>query len=749
MDSALILDPLNDQQRQAVTSQAQNLLVLAGAGSGKTRVLVHRIGWLLATGQATPFELLAVTFTNKAARELRERVQTLLAAGLGVDGPEQAAGLMRGMWVGTFHALARRLLMTHRSEAGFPDGFTVIDSDDQLRMIKRLARDMHIDESRWPARRCQWAINTWKEEGMRPENIEPGRDARSRDVLELYGAYHAACERGAMVDFAELLLRAHELWLKHPRLLAHYQNRFRNVLVDEFQDCNSIQYAWVRVLAGEQGHVTVVGDDDQSIYGWRGAKVEHIQQFQGDFRDAQLLRLEQNYRSTSNILNAANHLIAHNRGRLGKTLWTSAGGGDLISLYDAFNEQDEARFIADRIDAWVGRGERYSGAAVLYRSNAQSRELEDALLRLNIPYRIYGGLRFYDRLEIKNALAYLRLLVNRHDDAALERVINVPPRGIGERTLDAIRQTARQGRQSLWAACVQCVNSNALGARAAAAVLRFLQLLDALQGEMEKLDLAAQVQFVVENSGLLDHHEKEGGEIALNRLENLKELVNAAGAFAALAETEPETEAATEPDLLGAFLDQSALDAGDSQAGDDGDAVQLMTLHSAKGLEFPLVFLAGMEEGLFPHRMSLEDPNGLEEERRLCYVGITRARKKLYLTYAESRRLHGNVNLSMASRFVSEIPRELIENLRLRAQLRQPRWSPNLRRPTPAAPAAKFSSAPVGLPLGQRVSHNKFGEGVVLQSEGDGENVRVQVNFDSAGSKWLALSHAKLKLIGP
>ncbi|MCY3565256.1 MAG: ATP-binding domain-containing protein, partial [Gammaproteobacteria bacterium] len=466
----------------------------------------------------------------------------------------------------------------------------------------------------------------------------------------------------------------------------------------------------------------------------------YIQKFQGDFPDAHLLRLERNYRSTSNILNAANHLIAHNRGRLGKTLWTDAGDGELVSLYDAFNEQDEARFIAERVEFWFGQGERYSDVAVLYRSNAQSRELEDALLRVNIPYRIYGGLRFYERMEIKNALAYLRLLVNRHDDAALERVINVPTRGIGDRTLDAIRQAARRDQSSLWAAAVRCVNGDVLGARASAAVLRFLQLLDALQGESGKRELAEQVQFVIENSGLLEHHEKEGGEIAQNRLENLEELVNAAAGFASLVEMN-ETE---ETNLLSAFLDQAALDAGDAQAGEDSDAVQLMTLHSAKGLEFPLVFLAGMEEGLFPHRMSLEDPNGLEEERRLCYVGITRAKKKLFVTYAESRRLYGNVSLSMASRFISEIPRELVENLRLRAQVRQPRWAANAPRRPPPAPRPE----PGGLPLGQRVSHNKFGEGVVLQSEGNGENARVQVNFDSAGSKWLALSHAKLTLIG-
>jgi len=741
MDATPIIDPLNEQQREAVTSGSRNLLVLAGAGSGKTRVLVHRIGWLLATGQSSPFELLAVTFTNKAAKEMRERVGALLSAGMGENPGAGADGLIRGMWIGTFHAIARRLLLSHRREAGFPDGFTVIDSDDQLRMIKRLAKDLNVNDARWPARKCQRAINSWKEEGLRPDNIEPGRDARSRELLDLYGAYHSACERGAMVDFAELLLRAHELWLNNPDLLAHYRNRFRNILVDEFQDCNSIQYAWVRVLAGEQGRVTVVGDDDQSIYGWRGAKVEYIQQFQNDFPDAQLLRLERNYRSTSNILNAANQLIARNHGRLGKTLWTDAGEGEPVGLYDAFNEQDEARFIAERIGAWFGQGERYSDVAVLYRSNVQSRELEDALLRVNIPYRIYGGLRFYDRLEIKNALAYLRLLVNRHDDAALERVINVPTRGIGSRTLEEIRRLARRAGSSLWAAAAQCVNTESLNPRASAAVLRFLQLIDVLGGESGRLNLGERVRFVIKQSGLLEHHEKEGGEIAQNRLENLDELVNAASGFAELMEQENATEA----DPLAEFLDQAALDAGDSQVDEDHDAVQLMTLHAAKGLEFPLVFLSGMEEGLFPHRMSMENASGLEEERRLCYVGITRARRKLYLSYAESRRLHGNVNLSMASRFISEIPRELIENLRLRVQVRQPRWAPkpSSQRPTAAKPVR------AGLPLGQRVAHNKFGEGVVLQSEGNGENARVQVNFDSAGSKWLALSHAKLELIGP
>ncbi|MBL4820781.1 MAG: DNA helicase II, partial [Gammaproteobacteria bacterium] len=610
-DVSHILDALNSPQRQAVTTQAQNLLVLAGAGSGKTRVLVHRIAWLLQTEHISPYSILSVTFTNKAAREMRNRIDELL---------EQP---MSGMWVGTFHGLAHRLLRTHWQEAGLPQDFHILDGDDQLRLIKRICRSMGIDEDKWPPRQVQWFINSQKDEGLRAGSVETFGDDYNRNMVAIYTAYEEACNRGGMVDFAEILLRAHELWLKNPQILDHYRKRFQYILVDEFQDTNSIQYAWLRVLAGDKNQMMVVGDDDQSIYGWRGAKIENIQKFNVDFPGAEMVRLEQNYRSTSTILKAANKLIANNQGRLGKELWTDGSEGEQISIYEAFNEQDEARFIVSHLQDWVDKGNNRVDAAILYRSNAQSRELEDALLRVGMPYRIYGGHRFYERLEIKNALSYLRLLINRHDDTAMERVINVPTRGIGGRTLEQLRALARTESCSLWAACVKSINEQLINSRAANSVLAFLKLIDKMQEGCDELELHRKVEYVIEHSGLIPHHEKEGGEKARARIENLEELVSAANSF-------DESELDVDDDLasngiLAAYLDQAALDAGDAQAGESEDAVQLMTLHSAKGLEFPLVFMAGMEEGLFPHKMSMENISGLDEERRLCYVGITRA----------------------------------------------------------------------------------------------------------------------------
>ena len=736
MDVSLILDSLNEQQRNAVASPAEKLLVLAGAGSGKTRVLVHRIAWLLQAEQASPFAVLAVTFTNKAAREMRGRIETLLGQSF------------NGMWVGTFHGLAHRLLRSHWAEAGLPQDFQILDAEDQFRLIKRINRSLHIDEDKWPARQCQWYINTQKDEGLRAVNIEHFDDNYTKTMLEVYTAYEEACTRGGMIDFGEILLRAHELWLKNPQILEHYQKRFQYILVDEFQDTNAIQYAWLRVLAGgnygRDKQLMVVGDDDQSIYGWRGARIENIQQFNVDFADAEIVRLEQNYRSTSTILKAANGLIAHNQGRLGKKLWTEGVEGEHISLYEALNEQDEARFIVDRLQDWFNNGNQRSDAAVLYRSNAQSRELEEALLRVGMPYRIYGGHRFYERLEIKNALAYLRLLANRNDDTAIERIINVPTRGIGGRTLDVIRTVAREENVSLWRACVRCVNENLAGSRAVNAVLAFLELIDKLQSECEGLELHEKVERAIANSGLIQHHEKEGGEKALARKENLEELVNAASNFDDVALGD-EVDVKS-PAFLAAFLDQASLDAGDTQADETDDAVQLMTLHSAKGLEFPLVFLAGMEEGLFPHRMSMDKIASLEEERRLCYVGITRAKSKLYLTHAESRRLHGEVNLCRPSRFIKEIPKQLIDEIRLKTTIS--RTKVNRRNGMRDSLSSGAEIPQTEISLGQRVAHGKFGEGVVLNYEGQGSNARVQVNFDAAGSKWLVLSYAKLEVLG-
>ena len=736
MDVSLILDSLNEQQRNAVASPAEKLLVLAGAGSGKTRVLVHRIAWLLQAEQASPFAVLAVTFTNKAAREMRGRIETLLGQSF------------NGMWVGTFHGLAHRLLRSHWAEAGLPQDFQILDAEDQFRLIKRINRSLHIDEDKWPARQCQWYINTQKDEGLRAVNIEHFDDNYTKTMLDVYTTYEEACTRGGMIDFGEILLRAHELWLKNPQILEHYQKRFQYILVDEFQDTNAIQYAWLRVLAGgnygRNKQLMVVGDDDQSIYGWRGARIENIQQFNVDFADAEIVRLEQNYRSTSTILKAANGLIANNQGRLGKKLWTEGVEGEHISLYEALNEQDEARFIVDRLQDWFNNGNQRSDAAILYRSNAQSRELEEALLRVGMPYRIYGGHRFYERLEIKNALAYLRLLANRNDDTAIERIINVPTRGIGGRSLDVIRTVAREENVSLWQACARCVNENLAGSRAVNAILAFLELIDKLQSECEGLELHEKVERVIANSGLIQHHEKEGGEKALARKENLEELVNAASNFDDVALGD-EVDVKS-PAFLAAFLDQASLDAGDTQADETDDAVQLMTLHSAKGLEFPLVFLAGMEEGLFPHRMSMDKIASLEEERRLCYVGITRAKSKLYLTHAESRRLHGEVNLCRPSRFIKEIPKQLIDEIRLKTTVSRTKVHRRNGMHDSLSSGAEIPQTEIS--LGQRVAHGKFGEGVVLNYEGQGSNARVQVNFDAAGSKWLVLSYAKLEVLG-
>jgi len=735
MDVSHILDSLNDEQRHAVANPSQHLLVLAGAGSGKTRVLVHRIAWLLEAEQVSPFSILAVTFTNKAAREMRHRIESLMGQSFG------------GMWVGTFHGLAHRLLRTHWQEAGLIQDFQILDSDDQLRLIKRINRELQIDDERWPAKQCQWYINGQKDEGLRASNIDDFGDDYTKTMLRIYRAYEIACDRGGMIDFGEILLRSHELWLKNPQILDHYQRRFQHILVDEFQDTNSIQYAWLRVLAGRGSHLMVVGDDDQSIYGWRGAKIENIQQFSSDFPGAQLVKLEQNYRSTKNILDAANSLITNNAGRLGKQLWTEGVAGEPISLYEAFNEQDESRFVVDRLQDWFNGGNRRIDSAVLYRSNAQSRELEEALLRVGMPYRIYGGQRFYERLEIKNALAYLRLVTNRFDDTAVERIINVPTRGIGGRTLELVRQVARDRDCSLWEASVASVNESLLTARAANSVLAFLELIDGLDESCRDLELHAKADLIIKTTGLIPHHEKEGGEKARARVENLEELVNAAGNFDVTDADEDFDSTSTQ--FLAAFLDQAALDAGEGQAAADEDAVQLMTLHTAKGLEFDLVFLVGMEEGLFPHKMSMDDLSGLEEERRLAYVGITRAKHKLYLSHAESRRLHGEINLCRPSRFVREIPKSLIEEVRLKSTISRPSvGGARLGRGNPSGNLDGSVEVPqTNLSLGQRVIHGKFGEGVVLNYEGQGTSARVQVNFDSAGSKWLVLSYAKLEVL--
>ncbi|WP_096086744.1 DNA helicase II [Agaribacterium haliotis] len=718
MDVSDLLNSLNDAQREAVCAPLSNQLVLAGAGSGKTRVLVQRIAWLMRVENLGAQQILAVTFTNKAAAEMRERLGPQLGSEFAV----------RSMWVGTFHGLAHRLLRQHWQEAKLPQNFQILDSDDQLRLIKRIYADLQIDDSRWPHRQAQGFINGKKDDGLRAAYIQDSFDPYTKVMKQIYLAYEQACERAGVVDFAELLLRSHELWLNNKNLLEHYQRRFSAILVDEFQDTNSIQYAWLRVLAGNSAALTVVGDDDQSIYGWRGAKIENIHKFEQDFAPVQVTRLEQNYRSTATILKAANAVIENNGDRLGKTLWTDGADGEAIDLYAAFNEQDEARYIVDQVQRWRDDGTSANDIALLYRSNAQSRVLEEAFIRADVPYRIYGGQRFYERLEIKNALAYMRLLSNRNDDNAFERVVNTPTRGIGNKTLDTLRLFARDQGSSLFDAAQGAIANNVFSARAANALQAFLELLNTLEDQCFEQQLGDIASIVVDGSGLLDFHAQEKGERGQARVENLQELVSACRAFESDDDDVP---------VLDAFLDKAALDAGDTQADDYEEAVQMMTLHSAKGLEFPFVVLAGMEEGLFPHRMSAEEPGRLEEERRLAYVGLTRAMHKLVLCYAESRRLYGKETFNSPSRFVREIPNGLVNEVRMKKAVSRPAQFQQ----------QSLSDTVPGMSLGQLVSHPVFGEGTILAIEGQGAAARLQINFAGEGTKWLMLQYAKLEVL--
>lgn len=729
MDVTPILESLNDAQRDAVTAPADPLLVIAGAGSGKTRVLTHRIAWLIDVKGVSPQGLLAVTFTNKAAAEMRGRIEALLQIPV------------NHLWIGTFHGLAHRMLRRHWQEAGLPQSFQIIDSDDQLRIIKRLIKGLEFEDDRWVPREIQYFINAQKDEGLRPQHLDDENDPNRRQQIAFYQQYQEICDRGGLVDFAELLLRAHELWRDNAELLAHYQRRFQHLLVDEFQDTNSIQYAWLRLLAGKTGVPFVVGDDDQSIYRWRGARVEHIQQFQQDFPRASVVKLEQNYRSTETILDAANAVIANNTGRLGKNLWTEGGRGEPIRVYSAYNERDEADFVVGKLRTWSDQGNARADAAVLYRSNSQSRVLEEALVNARMPYRVYGGLRFFERQEIKDALAYLRLISHRDDDSSFERIVNKPTRGIGARTLDSMRSYARANSCSMWRAA-GAVASDGMSGRAATAIKVFLNLIERLAKDTDGLDLHEQTDHVIRVSGLIEFFRKEKGERGETRIENLEELVSAAKGF--------EPDQVEEMSPLDAFLSHAALEAGEGQAEAWEDCVQLMTMHSAKGLEFPLVFLCGMEDGLFPHQRSIADPQGLEEERRLCYVGITRAKEALYITHAEQRRMHGTDSFSQASRFISEIPDELVEEIRPRVQVQvqlqvsRPIQSPlrHARTASGVAPGAEL-----GVRLGQRVRHAKFGDGVILNCSGQGAHAQVEVNFETVGTKILVLAYANLNLM--
>lgn len=749
MDVTAILDPLNDAQREAVTTPpGKPVLVLAGAGSGKTRVLVHRIAWLILAEDVMPQHLFAVTFTNKAAWEMRHRIEDLLGFPT------------RHFWIGTFHGLAHRLLRIHWGEAGLAEGFQIIDSQDQLRLITRLLKNLGSGGSEFDPKEVQWFINRQKDEGLRPGRVDDEGRTQWKRLIDVYARYEKVCAAASVVDFGELLLRAFELLEQRAELKEQYQRRFQHVLVDEFQDTNSIQYRWMRLLAGSEGAPFVVGDDDQSIFRWRGARMEHLQGFQGHFAGTRVVRLEQNYRSTGNILNAANAVIAHNAMRMGKNLWTAGKAGDPITLYAALNEYDEADFVIDRIGEYLAGGHRRDEAAVLYRSNAQSRVFEEALLAAGIPYRVYGGLRFFERAEVKDSLAYLRLIANRHDDASFDRVVNRPLRGVGAKTLAAVRACAAESGLSLWSGARDCLRGDRLASRAKRAIEGFLELVDNLDADTRDLELHERVGRVNEASGLLAHHGRDGNETAEARVENLEELVNSARGLIRDEDSELSP--------LDEFLSYAVLESGEAQAGADEEAIQLMTLHSAKGLEFPLVFVCGLEEGLFPHQRSIEDIGGLEEERRLCYVGLTRAQRKLYLTHAEQRRLHGNYRYTTPSRFIREIPRNLLEEQGQRMSVSRPvyRSERYARRSggrfgepsggrTGKRSGARYramSGAPIDgddppMKLGQRVRHGKFGEGIVLAWEGSGSHARVQVNFEMAGTKWLVLAYANLELM--
>ncbi|WP_105216218.1 MULTISPECIES: DNA helicase II [unclassified Pseudoalteromonas] len=721
MDVSELLDGLNDKQREAVAAPLQNMLVLAGAGSGKTRVLVHRIAWLMQVENASPYSVFAVTFTNKAAKEMRARVEQTIQGSAG------------GMWIGTFHGLAHRILRAHHREAKLPESFQILDSDDQQRMIRRLLKAMNIDEKKWPAKHIAWYISAKKDEGLRPGDIQ-AFDVNEQLLQRVYSAYQEACDRAGLVDFAEILLRCYEVLQQQPTLLRHYQQRFAHILVDEFQDTNTIQYRWLALIAGDTNSMMIVGDDDQSIYGWRGARIENIKRFLDDF-DAETIRLEQNYRSTATILKAANTLIENNSERMGKSLWTDGNQGEPISIYAAFNELDEARFIVGKIKTWLQAGNALSDSAILYRNNAQSRVLEEALLQEGMKYRIYGGMRFFERQEIKDALCYLRLVSNRQDDAAFERVINTPTRGIGDKTLSHIRDCARAESLPLWYAAKAIIEQQHLSGRAATAVTRFLELVDGIEARIDDLTLAEQAKYAIENTGLMAMYQAEKGEKGRARVENLEELINACEQYEL-----PVDEEFSSP--LQGFLAYTSLESGEGQAEEHEDAVQMMTLHSAKGLEFPLVFMAGVEEGMFPSQQSQEESGRLEEERRLCYVGMTRAMDKLYITHAEARRLYGQEKYHSPSRFLRELPDDCIEEIRVRTKVTAPQQS---GRFSPSLTQAAFADS--GFNLGQRVLHAKFGEGTVLNYEGAGAQSRVQVNFDDVGSKWLVTAYARLQAL--
>ena len=728
MDTNSLLTGLNNKQLEAVTLPHQSALILAGAGSGKTRVLTTRIAWLIQTGQVSPMGLMAVTFTNKAAKEMLTRLTAMLPINT------------RGMWAGTFHGLCNRLLRAHYREAGLPSTFQILDTADQLSSIKRLMKLMNVDDEKYAPKQVQGYINSCKEEGLRADKVD-AYDGHSQKLREIYEEYDKQCNREGVADFAELLLRCYELLNRDERIRAHYQSRFQYILVDEFQDTNKLQYQWLKLLAGARNCIFAVGDDDQSIYGFRGARVGNMRDFEIDFKVQNIVKLEENYRSHSNILDAANAIISNNKNRLGKNLWTSAGAGEPVRIYEAYNDTDEAQFIVDEVKMLQSEGSALADMALLYRSNAQSRILEHALFAANLPYRVYGGLRFFERAEIKHALAYMRLIANANDDTALLRVINFPARGIGARSLEQLQEGARQNDCSLWQAAINKVGNGSAGGKG---LDGFVHLIREMTDQAYGITLSEVAELATTVSGLKAHYENDkDGE---DRLENLAELITAAVAFTNQEfgnhnNVDSSGDTSEPQDLMTQFLTHASLEAGDHQATIGYDALQLMTVHASKGLEFKAVFISGLEEGLCPHENSLSENNGLEEERRLMYVAVTRARQRLYLSHAQSRMLHGQVRYGIPSRFLDEIPEALLKRLNSKPVAKPYAAGGNYQ----AAAPSTINNYP--FKIGQSVRHAKFGEGVVVTYEGNAENLVIKINFGNQGLKTLAMEYAKLEKI--
>lgn len=718
-----LLNSLNDKQYNAVTTSSNNLLVLAGAGSGKTRVLVYRIAWLISVKNCSPSSIIAVTFTNKAASEMRSRINEII----GIDQSQ-------GIWIGTFHGLAHRLLRLHYVDIGLPKEFQIIDSDDQLKLIKRIIKLMNLDDKRYAATKCMWYINDKKDKGMYPNNINIYNNPFDNIWHNVYKTYQETCNRSGLLDFAEILLRARELWLTKPMILNHYKKTLNNILVDEFQDINQIQYEWIRLLTGNKSTITIVGDDDQSIYGWRGAQVGNIKRFLNDFPNSNIVRLEQNYRCTNNILKAANSLISHNNIRLGKTLWTNGKDGQPISLYCAADDIDEVLFVVNSIREWQKKGNNLSDCAVLYRSNAQSRLLEEKLLKFNINYRIYGGTRFFDRQEIKNSIAYMRLIVNRNDDSSFERIVNIPIRGIGERTLSLIRNFAKEKKITMWHAANNLLNSNVLVGRSANAIKSFCKLINSIEIKISDLDLYKQAQIIIQDTGILSMYKNEKGEKGYARIDNLNELITAIRQF-----DYHSYDSNLNP--LQSFLSYVSLEYTEHHLSEIQDTVQLMTLHAAKGLEFIQVFIIGLEENIFPNKRCLDTIECLEEERRLAYVGITRAITKLVLTYAQNRRLYNKDISNSPSRFIYELPAKCIIKIHSRFFVKHKTLEFMNQKIN-----KNICNMKTNFFIGQKVKHPTFGKGVILNIEGDGNYEKVKVLFQQVNIKWLVSRYANLEI---